>query len=228
MKKIIAFLLVAMLIIPTFVVGENGENFDNTVTRAEFARIVAGLLGLSEIIRQAETLFVDVPIEHWASGYIASATVLGGYGRDGGGRGIVRGDGNSRFRPDDAILVEEAIAMLVRALGYAIMVNFFGGFPDGYAFAAERSGLTENIEFEFGEYATSELIYKLVNHALDTPLMMLIVPWPILPHNFAIMDGLDDRPLMTLRTHHWDNASVYFDGWDFVILDEEYETEEQE
>jgi len=233
MKKIIAFLLVIILVISTFVVAENEQEYDNTVSRAEFARIVAGLLGLSEwFSRQGETPFVDVPIEHWASGYILSLSWQHpGIARGDSGRLDSRGhfhpNSNSRFRPDDAILVEEAIAMLVRALGYAPMARaeVFGRFPNNYAIVAERSGLTENIEFEFGEYATRDLIYKLINRALDVPLMWAIVSGG---NHFFIADGRGDRPLWTLRIQNWNNASVYFDGWDFVILDEEYETEEAE
>jgi len=38
-------------------------------------------------------------------------------------------------------------------------------------------------------------------------------------------DGQDGRRLRTLRIYQWNNASVYFDGWDFIILEEKIEEE---
>ena len=63
-------------------------------------------------------------------------------------------------------------------------------------------------------YATREFLQKLIDWALDVPIMehcMMCI--------YHIMDGADGKPLRTLRIDAWDNASVYFDGENFVVLE---------
>jgi len=238
MKKIIALLLIIIMMFANVAIAESDkisendivaevveQSGDGTVTRAEFARIAIKMFGVSGTAGQAETIFIDVPYYHWASGYIASATTLVQRGVH---RGVVQGDGNGNFRPDDAILVEEAIAMLVRTLGYSPAAAGNGGFPNGYAIAAQRvmPGFAFDIEFIFGEHATRELLYELVNRTLDIPMLI-----PNVTNSYIIADGLDNRPFQTLRTHAWlclydlNPLPVYFDGYGFIILDEDDESQ---
>ncbi|WP_020620927.1 S-layer homology domain-containing protein [Paenibacillus daejeonensis] len=73
------------------------------VTRAEFAALVARALGLQS---EAGHDFQDVAGDSWANGYIAALQAAG----------IVKGDADGRFRPDDRITREEIAVMLWRAL----------------------------------------------------------------------------------------------------------------
>lgn len=57
---------------------------------------------------KGETAFDDVVADYWASGYINLASK----------QGIINGDGNGKFRPQDDVKYEEAIKMVVCALGY--------------------------------------------------------------------------------------------------------------
>jgi len=183
-----------------------------TITRAEFARTVVQLLALDGITAPSETRFYDVNTEFWASGYIATAW----------GLGIIQGDGNGNFRPDDRILVIEAAVMLARTLGYTPMVNELGGFPAGYIAISEVTGLTEDaVSVPFGNFLTRDMATTFVNNALDVPLMM--------PYTFgydgvefAIFDGEEeDRPLTTLRLMaHGDDDVVIFDGESFSRIEE--------
>ena len=207
MKKIVITLLVVALLIPNIAFAENAGNVENdTVTRAEFARIVVRSRGFEGIISPRLTEFFDVPAEHWASGYIRVAA----------GLGVIQGNGDGNFRPDDAILVEEAIAMLMRALGWWQMAIANGGFLVGYFLCAERSGLTNGIDLIVGEYVTPDLLYELINNSLDIPLVEIV--GRDLGH---IMDGTGNTSLKTLRTEFWDNLPVYFDGENFIIIETE-------
>ena len=84
---------------------------DKSVSRAEMATFVCRLLGEEKIAEGykgfTSAMAADVPSSHWASGYITYA-VIGG---------IVNGDGNGKFRPDDKVRYAEAIKMIVCAIG---------------------------------------------------------------------------------------------------------------
>ncbi|HAG08223.1 MAG TPA: hypothetical protein DCK87_01465, partial [Desulfotomaculum sp.] len=75
------------------------------ITRAEFAKIIVGAVGLSEIKPSSPT-FVDVPSTHWSYGYVEAAAKAG----------LVKGSGG-KFRPNDYISRQEIAVILVRAMG---------------------------------------------------------------------------------------------------------------
>ena len=140
------------------------------VTRAEFARIIIGMKGLTGIVHQVETGFYDVPMEHSKSGYVRLAHQMG----------VIQGAGGY-FRPDDRIVIDEALTMLVRALGYSPMAEARGGFPMGYFTVAEITELIEEfahldgVPFMLNGFATRNFLTTLVNRALDVPMMMQII-----------------------------------------------------
>ena len=83
---------------------------DNTITRAEFAKVIATFLGLADFATDGiPTGFSDVDsTEHWGQKYIKLAV----------DKGIVLGYEDGTFRPDNPVKYSEAVKMLVCALGY--------------------------------------------------------------------------------------------------------------
>jgi len=113
--------------------GDEKGNFnsESTITRAEFATIVCRMLGYEEEANRhkGKSLYTDVSENHWASGYIYVASELG----------VISGYGDGRFGPEDPVKYEQAIKMLVCALGYnSKEIASDSGFnsdipyPDGY------------------------------------------------------------------------------------------------
>jgi tripeptidyl-peptidase-2 len=81
------------------------------VTRAEFACLVVAALGMEDsawALEKGSQLFRDVPLSHWANGYIQLAWELG----------VVSGYKDGNFRPEQVIRRDEISSMLVRALRY--------------------------------------------------------------------------------------------------------------
>jgi len=212
MKKVLAMLIAMVMMIGT--VGVVAEPAEETVTRAEFARTIIQLLALDGIAFQTDTEFYDVSAEHPLSGYIFVARGLGN----------INGDGYGNFRPDDEILVVEAITMLVRALGYTPVANVNGGFPHGYKVSAanERTGFLSNpTTVPFNNFLTTNMAQIWVNRALDMP-MMIVDGWDVDGQtNFIIADGIDGAPLQTLRlsAHGDEVGTLYFNGENFITLD---------
>jgi len=83
---------------------------EKTITRAEMATIVCRMIDKEADAENSvgATIFDDVSDNHWANGYINIASK----------EGIINGDGNGKFRPEDDVKHEEAIKMVVCALGY--------------------------------------------------------------------------------------------------------------
>lgn len=119
----------------------------NSITRAEMAAIVCRLIAKDEEATQlsGETGFLDVPADNWATGYINYASSTG----------IINGDGDGNFRPGDQVKFEEAIKMVVCALGYGEDVEHDAeDWSLGYINLANEKGITKNLQGQKGIAAT--------------------------------------------------------------------------
>ena len=76
---------------------------DKVITRAEVVAVVNRLQGLSDAAKAAggATQYTDVPSTEWYAGDVNLATQMG----------IISGDGNGLFRPNDQVKYEEAVKM---------------------------------------------------------------------------------------------------------------------
>ena len=100
-------------------------DYHKTLTRAEMSVIIVKLLNMPTF-DAPEPAFSDVPADHWAYGYISMLQQLG----------IVRGDGEGFFAPEDYVRYGQAIKMIMCALGYAPLAEEMGGYPMGYIMTA--------------------------------------------------------------------------------------------
>lgn len=141
-------------------VGDDFGNFNpyKTVTRAEMATIICRMLDLANSLKPSND-FSDVPINHWANTYISKAVELG----------IVNGYGDGRFGPSDNVTYEQAVTMIIRAIGGDDVAQEYGGYPDGYLTAADENGLLKNILAKKGEaLSRSDIAIILYNYFLLT------------------------------------------------------------
>lgn len=135
---------------------------EGEITRAEFAAIVVRLLGQEAQAAgaAASTQFADVPADHWAAGYINIAVQAG----------VINGYGNGNFGPDDLVAYQDALTMMVRALGYEPAIGS-AGYPTGYLTKAGELGLTSKVNGTNGVPANRGTIAQIAFNALDVPLM---------------------------------------------------------
>lgn len=129
------------------------------ITRAEYAAVVYRAKRLTQI--SGNTVFGDVPASHWASGYIKAAE------QDGliKGKGLVQGV--NTFDPEASISYEEAVTLVVRALGYEALAQSSGGFPSGYLLVATQKGLLQGITGNLSMPASRALVAQLTFNALE-------------------------------------------------------------
>ncbi len=138
-------------------VGDDQGNFnpDKPVSRAEMATIICRLLGKTENL-PTSAQFTDVPVSHWANGYISKAAELG----------VVDGYGNKKFGPSDTVKYEDALTMIVRAMGQTEYALELGGYPDGFMIAATELGYTNWISAEAGDFLTRWQVAIITSNAL--------------------------------------------------------------
>lgn len=115
--------------------NEMNLNADKEIKRGELAKFVSQLFKVSENNDENKVYYYDVPKSNSAFGAVNALTDMG----------VFDGTGDKMFLPDDTVTQDEAIVVLIRALGYGGYANEKGGFPSGYVNAAGRLKLTSGI-----------------------------------------------------------------------------------
>ena len=135
---------------------------EGNITRAEFAAIVCRIKGLEDAANSAkgQTIFSDVPADSWASGYINMASQ----------QGIINGVGGGLFLPEENVKFEEAVKMVVAALGYGPQAESMG-YPVGYLTVASQTNITKGVSGATGAIANRGTVARLAYNSLDVPLM---------------------------------------------------------
>lgn len=136
---------------------------DETVTRAQMAAIICRTLGYEDQAQSSmgTTVFNDVAADHWASGYINVAQA----------QQIINGYGDGNYGPEDLVTYEQAVKMIVSALGYDLAAQAKGGYPTGYLAIASAEGITKNANGRVGDAAARGTIAVLVYNSLEVRLM---------------------------------------------------------
>lgn len=108
----------------------------SNVTRAEFAKLIIAELGLEANAQSSKSTFTDMSGAAWADGYVGYAASLG----------IINGYGDGRFGPSDNVTYDQALTMIVRALGYTSDCKEMNGtWPAIYVQKANVLGITDDI-----------------------------------------------------------------------------------
>ncbi|MBQ9736923.1 MAG: S-layer homology domain-containing protein [Clostridia bacterium] len=136
---------------------------NDNILRSEMAKVSVYAIGLEEVAKGSNqpTPFPDVVSNHWANGAINVAAQ----------QGMVIGDDVGTFRPDDPVLFQEAVAIMVRALGYEPKASTSGGYPTGYMVTAADNQMLKGISAVASSPATRGDIAQLVFNSLTVNLM---------------------------------------------------------
>ena len=117
---------------------ENRFGGEDTVTRAQIATLICKMLDkVSDAQALAgKTAFSDVPETHWSSGYVNYAVA----------HGIIVGDGDGNFRPDDLVKYEEVVKVIVCALYPNTTFEIDSSdWSKSFMDAANQAGLLKNL-----------------------------------------------------------------------------------
>lgn len=133
------------------------------ITRAEFCQMAASVLALGQTYTANQPqAFPDVPSSHWAAGAVYALY----------GLGVIHGDENGYFLPEDPVTLPEAAKIISASLGYTILAEEQGGYPSGYLLQANRLGLLTGVQTEQAEGALNRGDAALLFYnALDVDLL---------------------------------------------------------
>jgi len=135
---------------------------ERVVTRAEMAKLIVEILGYGNLVAGSKSNFADTQ-GHWADAWIALAA----------GRGLVVGTGDGKFTPDRQVSYDEAITMVVRALGYTDNSNELKGmsWPTNFKVKAAELKLLNKVKTIAGgadRGGVAQLLYNALEATLVT------------------------------------------------------------
>ncbi len=131
---------------------------EKTLTRAEFISMAVNLANINkDNFKDNESTFSDVHTTHPYSDYINAAVK----------NGLVNGYSDGTFRPDNEMLYEEVVKLVVSILGYDSYANAKGGYPFGYMITAAELGLFKNIDINLSDKALIKNVYKILINSLE-------------------------------------------------------------
>lgn len=141
--------------------GDGTYNPEGAVTREQFAKIICYALSVGELTYSPEekNIFIDVAPDRWSSDNIKTAYKLG----------IINGMGDGTFAPENNVLYEQAVKMVVCALGYSpAHADREGGYPMGYMAIANRAGILKGLrDVRQGEPLNRGAVAKIVDNMRD-------------------------------------------------------------
>ncbi|MBE7030503.1 MAG: S-layer homology domain-containing protein [Ruminococcaceae bacterium] len=137
------------------------ENGNKAITRGEFAQMVSNILNHNMPPAVTNGHFGDVTAADSFSGAVYNLAQ----------RGIISGYDATSFRPDEPVLLEQAVKILLSAMGYDTYIKAQGGaYPAHYITLATSNDLFEGISCAIGESMTGYEAIQLVANALEMPM----------------------------------------------------------
>lgn len=169
---------------------ENGDlRLNDKITRAEAAKMICIARNIYLPTNNGENIFNDVAADHWAYKYIYAAKE----------NKIINGDGNGNFNPENNIINEEIVKMIVCLLGYREMAEQQSGYPAGYTATAAKIGITSNLNLKTKTPATRNDVAIMICNALDVPIMAEKREDEDDNTVYVVLDGKDGIPFSSIR-----------------------------
>lgn len=172
---------------------EETGNFrpEEPIKRSEFAKVAVEAMGLGSVAQSSNrpTKYPDVVENHWANGYINVATQ----------QGVVIGDDEKNFRPDDSISYAEAMTILVRIIGHEPSAESKGGFPSGYLVVGSQNGISKNAAAGADDKVVRGMVAQMTFNSLTVDMMEQVgfgndVKYEVVDKNL-LEDYLDTRKI---------------------------------
>ncbi len=127
---------------------------ENPIKRAELTEMFVNAV-IGEVPEVSVTHFTDT-LEHWAKAKIEAAYT----------KGMIDGYGDGTFKPDKHVTVDEAIAMMIKTLGYRFTATGAEWYTP-YRETATALNLYTNITSKYDEPITRGEVAQIMCNALD-------------------------------------------------------------
>ena len=138
-------------------ITEDSERFSESVTRGMAAKLLCAMLDESDSLQNYRGIFKDVDESNENALYIEKLADLG----------IVKGDENLNYRPDDVLLYDEASYLFAYTLGFGL-IQGDGETPQK---TIARFGIMDNVKAEYDFVITGDF-YVMMRNALLSNLFV--------------------------------------------------------
>ncbi len=135
------------------------EDIGMYVTRRQMVDIIINYLRL-QVVSTAEgkSPFLDVPKNDISIGNIIALYDAG----------VITGDDEYKFHPDDNLTYDDAIVFVVNAVGHKLFAVREGGYPTGYHRIALKHDMLDGLKFNSGkEFIPLCDVYKMLESAMN-------------------------------------------------------------
>lgn len=140
-------------------VGDEDGNMrlDDFVSRAEFTKIAITMSAYRNMVPPNSTtsFFKDCNFKHWAAPYVRLAVT----------NGLITGYPDGTFRPENTVLLEEAVTVLLKLLGFT-SEDFGSSWPYGQIGIATNQHVLDNVSCQVGAELSRRDVLKLVYNTL--------------------------------------------------------------
>ncbi len=144
--------------------SNNAEDVNGLVTRAQFAELVINALNLQSNAAVENQIFDDVSVGHEAATAIETIYKME----------IMKGRSTTQFAPEEAITFQEAVAALIRALGYEQLVAHTGGWFLGYYQKAKEIDLLVDVTSQEEHILTRREVALLLKNFMKSEVFAII------------------------------------------------------
>ncbi len=138
---------------------DGNMRLDDYVSRAEFTKMAVASSEYKNSVATnlAISPFPDVTYQHWAAPYV----------RVGVTNGLISGYPDATFKPDNTVLYEEGITILLRVLGYDDG-DFGVSWPSGQIGLADNLDITDGLNCAAGDTLNRRQVAQLIFNTLKT------------------------------------------------------------
>ena len=144
------------------ILGETEEELhpESFVTRAELCAVAVKLLQKEDLPVTEGSVFKDVPNNYWAARYI----------KDLYSAGIISGEEDGFFKPENPCKYSIAVKAMVGILGLTGKAEDRGGYPFGYFSVASDAGITDGISLDNNDALTRGALAQMTFNTLNAPV----------------------------------------------------------
>jgi hypothetical protein len=182
---------------------------EQTITRAEACALVARMLtGKTDVAEyKGASDFTDVAKDYWGESAIGYCVV----------NNIVVGDGDGKFRPDDAVTQAEFVTMITRGLGYETASSPLT-YPYGYISAAQDNDILKDVTIVPSEPALRGMDAIIVYNAIfaEYPKMA----------KYQYVNGVYQQEIPTVAEYVYNIYQLGGDDTTYVVVGADAYTED--
>lgn len=173
---------------------EGGLRLDDNITRAEFSKMILSAKGVTfnldnTALMGMECDYKDLTKYDWQFPYIDFAIKMGWLSAE-----------NDNCYADEKVKHEEALAMIVKVLGYENVLKYDENKEVNNMIFVTNSGISKGLTLSTGETLTRAQAAVLISQSLDVPLVVLESFDAKDGAKYSILNGKDGKEFRTLKT----------------------------